>query len=213
VLTGAYEAGSRYFDVTFRDQASAEAFMERERVPFQASARPALKGLEPHPVTFSVADAERKAHLERLENSYAERLAAIPGVLSVSRESHPGGMGNPPTIVFTPLFEDYDALDRAKDEGLLPSSFPTIPEYLWDVDYYAVQPRALKAPQRAAYRAAAKAIARKGGEYSSDDYALARDEARAELWRSGANAVALATFDRLCEEAPVRGGKFHTLFD
>jgi len=213
VLTGAYDFGARYFDVSFRDQASAEAFMERERVPHQASGRPALKGLEPHPVTFSVADAERQAHLERLENSYAERLAAISGVLSVGRESHPGGMGNPPTVVFTPVFEDHDALDRAKDAGLLPSSFPTIPEYLWDVDYYAVQPRALKAPERAAYRAASKAIARKGGEYSSDDYRLARDEARARLAHSGANAAALKLFDRLCDEAPVRGGKFRTLFD
>lgn len=218
VLTGSYERGGIYFDAMFDDRATADAVHARlgtpsHQIPVQAIGREILKGLPPHPVTFEVEEGARRAHLDRLEASYAESLAKIPGVLAVERETRPGGMGNPPTVVFTPVFESHEALGRARDAELLPDSFPTVPEYLWEVDYYAVQPRALKAPQRRAYLAAARATARKGGEYSSDDYALARETARAELASAGAKAAELALFDRLCDEAPVRGGRFKTLFD
>jgi hypothetical protein len=143
VLAGAYSHGSRYFDVSFSRREEAESFrdfLQTHRIGVQADSQSSLKGLPAHPLNYDVEEGEKAAHLERLENSYADRLKSIPGVLAVEREIRRSEFGYAPIIIFRPVFASHESMGRALDAGLIPESFPVIEEFPWQVEYYGVKP-------------------------------------------------------------------------
>jgi hypothetical protein len=141
VLTGVYEHGDAYFDLTADARAQALAPIERDRHPFQVGGQAELKGAPGHALRLEVEEKARRAHIARLERSYRRRLRAIPGVVKVERKVRYSDFGDPPIVEFIPVFESHTALGAARDRGLLPDSFPTVDEYLWDVGWYSVRPQ------------------------------------------------------------------------
>jgi hypothetical protein len=140
VLYGVYEHGDAYFDLAANTREQALVPIERDRHPFQLGAQPVLRDAPRHAVQFEVEEKARKAHIARMERAYRARLRRIPGVVRVEKHVRFSDFGDPPIVEFVPVFESHEALGRARDQGRLPASFPTVDEYLWDVGWYSVRP-------------------------------------------------------------------------
>ncbi len=140
VLTGFYAHGDAYFDLTADTQEQARAPVDRDKHWHQINGQAVLKDAPGHAIRFEVEEKARRAHIARLERSYRRRLRRIPGVVKVERKVHYSDFGDPPIVEFIPIFESHTALGIARDRGLLPTSFPTVDEYLWDVEWYSVRP-------------------------------------------------------------------------